>query len=228
MSLVQVSANPAEVEAPKQRAKCTLSKKSCKRLRDKFLQIQSGIESKRDELMAELASLHRHCEDERDNLESQISDAETDLKSQQQALASATKQQNDAERHSKLKNEERDALIKELLRMLKLCMVNTNNFMSEECALGKIRGELEQMKGHTNPAFIQDCEVTDWSTEECSVSCGGGSQKLTRAGSVHPVGGAQCPPLDMTRSCNEDACPVDCETGDWSEWGDCSAECNGG
>jgi len=119
-------------------------------------------------------------------------------------------------------------LIKELIRMLKLCKVNINNLISEGCALGRIRGELEKMKGHTNPAFLQDCEVTDWSAEECSVTCGGGSQKLTRAISVHPVGGAECPPLEMSRSCNEDACPVDCETGDWSEWGDCSSECNGG
>jgi len=228
VSLAQISANPAEVEAPKQRAKCTLSKKSCKRLRDKFLQIQSGIESKRGELMAELASLHSHCEDERNNLESQISDAETDLKSEQTALASATKQQNDAERHSKLKNEEKEALIKELVRMIKLCLVNTNNFMSEECALRKIRGELEQMKGHTNPAFIQDCEVTDWQAGECSAPCGGGTQTLLRAVSVHPTGGAKCPPLEMKRACNGEECPVNCELGDWTEWSDCSAECNGG
>jgi len=228
VSFVQISANPTAVEAPKQRAKCTLSKKSCKRLRDKFLQIQSGIEAKRDELMAELASIQRHCRDERSNLESQIGDAETDLKNQQTALAKGTKQQNDAERNSKLKNEERDALNAELVRMTKLCTVNINNLISEECALGKIRGELEKMKGHTNPAFIQDCEVTDWQAGECSVTCGGGTQTLKRAVSVHPSGGAHCPPLEMTRKCSEEQCPINCELEDWSEWGDCSAECNGG
>jgi len=227
-ALVQLSATPGVAEAPKQRAKCTLSKNSCKKLRDKFLQIQAGIESKREELMAELNAIRKHCADEKANLEAQISDAETDLKSWQTALAKATKEQNDAERNSKLKNEERLALIKELIRMFKLCRVNINNLISEGCALGRIRGELEQMKGHTNPAFLQDCEVTDWSAEECSVTCGGGNQKLTRAVSVHPVGGSECPPLEMSRTCNEDACPVDCETGDWSEWGDCSSECNGG
>jgi len=228
MSLVQVSTNPTQMDKAKQRSKCTLSKKSCKRLRDKFLMIQSGIEAKRDELMAELSALQRHCADEKANLESQISDAETDLKSWQTALAKATKEQNDAERNSKLKNQERVQLIKELIRMMRLCKVNINNFISEGCALGKIRGQLEQMKGHTNPAFLQDCEVTDWSPEECSVSCGGGTQKLTRAVSVHPVGGAVCPPLEMTRKCNEDDCPIDCVVGDWSEWGDCSADCNAG
>jgi len=227
-ALVQVSANPTIIDPTKQRAKCTLSKNSCKKLRDKFLQIQSGIEAKRDELMAELSMLRRHCEDEKTNLESQISDAETDLKSQQTALAKATKEQNDAERNSKLKNEERVALDAELKRMEKLCEVNMNNFVSEKCALGKIRGELEKMKGHTNPAFLQDCAVTDWSADECSVACGGGIQKLTRAISVHPVGGAQCPPLEMQRACGEEECPINCELEDWTEWGDCSAECNGG
>jgi len=227
-SLVQLTANPTEVSKPKQRAKCTLSKGSCKKLRDKFLQIQGGIQGKRDELLAELLAMRKHCTDEKMNLESQISDAETDLKSWQTALAKATKEQNDAERNSKIKNEERIALIKELVRMLKLCKVNINNLISEGCALGKIRGELEKMKGHTNPAFLQDCEVTDWSADECSVTCAGGTQKLNRAISVHPVGGAECPPLEMSRKCNEDECPVDCEVSDWSEWGDCSSECNGG
>jgi len=227
-SLVQLTANPTEVSKTKQRAKCTLSKGSCKKLRDMFLNIQAGIKGKRDELLAELLAMRKHCEDEKLNLESQISDAETDLKSWQTALAKATKEQNDAERNSKIKNEERIALIKELVRMLKLCKVNINNLVSEGCALGKIRGELEKMKGHTNPAFLQDCEVTDWNPDECSVTCGGGVQKLTRAVSVHPVGGAECPPLEMSRKCNEDECPVDCEMGDWSEWGDCSSECNGG
>jgi len=130
-ALVQLSANPTELEPTKQRAKCTLSKKSCKRLRDKFLEIQAGIEAKRDELQAEILSLRKHCEDEKANLEAQISDAETDLKVWQTALAKATKAQNDAERNSKLKNEERIALIKELVRMIKLCKVNINNYVSE-------------------------------------------------------------------------------------------------
>merc|ERR1719253_1026151 len=227
-ALVQLSVNPTVLEPTKQRAKCTLSKKSCKRLRDKFLDIQAGIEAKRDELQAEILALRKHCEDEKANLEAQISDAETDLKVWQTALAKATKAQNDAERNSKLKNEERIALIKELVRMIKLCKVNINNYVSEGCALGKIRGELEKMKGHTNPAFLQDCEVTDWAADECSATCGGGTQKLKRAVSVHPVGGAECPPLEMSRACSEDECPVDCKLEDWSEWGDCSADCNGG
>ena len=227
-ALVQVSANPTIIDPTKQRSKCTLSKNSCKKLRDKFLQIQSGIEAKRDELMAELSMVRRHCEDEKSNLESQISDAETDLKNQQTSLAKATKEQNDAERNSKIKNEERTALIAELERMTKLCEVNINNLVSEKCALGKIRGELETMKGHTNPAFLQDCEVTDWSADECSATCDGGIQKLTRAISVHPVGGAECPPLEMQRACGEEECPINCELEDWTEWGDCSAECNGG
>jgi len=32
----------------------------------------------------------------------------------------------------------------------------------------------------------------------------------------------------MERTCNEEECPINCELEDWTEWGDCSAECNGG
>jgi len=209
-------------------ARCTLSQNNCKRLRDKFLKIQSGITAKRDELMAELNMVKKHCDDEKNNMDSQISDAEGDLKTQQTNLAKATKEMNDAERNSKIKNEERVALEAEDLRMRALCKTNIGNLVSEKCALGKIRGELEQMKGHTNPAFLMDCEVSDWQAGECSKSCGGGVQKLTRAITVHPVGGAGCPPLEMERTCSEDPCPVDCVLQDWTEWGSCSAECNGG
>merc|ERR1712179_67929 len=75
---------------------------------------------------------------------------------------------------------------------------------------------------------INDCEVGDWVEEECSVSCGGGTQSITRSITIHPNLGMQCPPLHGERACNLEGCPVDCEVGEWEGWGPCTADCNGG
>jgi len=100
-------------------------------------------------------------------------------------------------------------------------------YLSEICALKKIRGELEKMEG--NKVFITDCEVTDWQVEDCTVSCGGGFMFKHRSIVVHPIGnGMKCPPLEERVVCNMFYCPIDCVLDDWSGWSTCSAECNGG
>jgi Spondin-like TSP1 domain len=75
-----------------------------------------------------------------------------------------------------------------------------------------------------------DCVVSAWSAfSACSTSCGGGNQTATRA-VVTPAayGGAACPSLSMTQSCNLQPCPVDCVVSSWSNWTDCSTRCGGG
>lgn len=77
-------------------------------------------------------------------------------------------------------------------------------------------------------AFIQDCEVSAWTPEECSKPCGGGVQNLVRQVVVPNAKGAPCPPLALQRSCNVQECPVNCAIGEWSGWTSCSAKCGGG
>mmetsp|Transcript_33909 Transcript_33909/g.96962 ORF Transcript_33909/g.96962 Transcript_33909/m.96962 type:complete len:425 (+) Transcript_33909:2-1276(+) len=84
------------------------------------------------------------------------------------------------------------------------------------------------MRGDGHPAFFQDCEVSEWEIEQCSVSCGGGTQKMTRSVVAHPLQGMACPPLEAFRSCNEHPCPIDCSLSSWGGWSGCSAECGGG
>merc|ERR1719253_280849 len=55
--------------AAKAKGGCKRGKKACKRLKAKFSKIQSGIMAKRDELMAELLSVERHCKEEKESLE---------------------------------------------------------------------------------------------------------------------------------------------------------------
>lgn len=76
--------------------------------------------------------------------------------------------------------------------------------------------------------FIQDCEVSAWTSQGCSKSCGGGQQNFFRQVVAPADKGASCPPLAMQQSCNTQACPIDCSMGEWSGWTSCSAKCGGG
>ena len=74
-----------------------------------------------------------------------------------------------------------------------------------------------------------DCEgsFTDWST--CSASCNSGFKSQTYNITQNAeYGGQQCPypdSLEVIQSCNDDACPEDCQ-GSWEPWSECSASCN--
>ncbi len=78
-----------------------------------------------------------------------------------------------------------------------------------------------------------DCAVSDW-TEwgKCSKTCGGGTKERIKTIIIEPQdGGKACPDskdLTETQKCNEQACPVDCEVDNWTDWGKCSATCGGG
>merc|ERR550537_1410609 len=67
-----------------------------------------------------------------------------------------------------------------------------------------------------------------WVPEECTKKCGGGEQNLTRGIASAANGGAKCLPTRQLKSCNNEACPVDCVQEPWSGWSKCSAECGGG
>ncbi|KAL9951955.1 hypothetical protein ACROYT_G044715 [Oculina patagonica] len=83
----------------------------------------------------------------------------------------------------------------------------------------------------------QECLVdggyTEWSISECSVTCGGGTQTLTRT-CTNPSpsnGGKDCSELgpdEKTISCSEQECPVDGGYTDWLKCSQCSVTCGGG
>jgi Spondin-like TSP1 domain len=70
-----------------------------------------------------------------------------------------------------------------------------------------------------------DCQVSGWSGwSGCSASCGGGTQTQTRSVTVNPAnGGAACPVLSQSQSCNTQPCTLPNGSG-------CSvnSECSGG
>jgi len=212
----------------KQRAKCSIAgSPACPKLRERFMDIATEIQDKKDELETELQALVKRCADGKASLEAQIALYEQMLKKEETALAQATSQKNTNEEQSRLTTIEHTRATKEYNEMMATCKGNIENFRTEKCGLEKIRGELYKLDKRTTK-FFQDCEVSDWKAEECSVTCGGGTQVLTRSVTVYPSSGAKCPTLKSLQSCNEDACPVDCVLADWSGWSGCSADCGGG
>jgi len=208
--------------------KCTIgSSPNCQKLKDRFLVVMAGILDKRNELEFELRERETFCEEQTKTYTDQINSMQNKLRDERESLAVSTGEQNEAETGSHTQSQAQHAASLEFVRNMQECCDNKNAMMSELCALGKIRGELNNMEGVK--VFITDCEVSEWNEEECSVSCGGGAFKSTRNVITHKVGkGLSCPPLEKTESCNDFPCPVDCVVGEWSQWSSCSAECGGG
>jgi len=220
-------ASPAAPSKSKQRAKCSIAgSPMCPKLRERFMDIATGIEDKRKDLEAALRQLEKHCAESKSRLEAKIALYETLLKKEETALAQATSEKVNNEEQSRLTQIELEKAVKEFNAMIAECKLNIGNMRTEKCGLEKIRGELFKMKG--DKVFFQDCDVTDWTASECTATCGGGTQSLSRTITAYPVGGSACPPLTATQSCNEDNCPVDCVLEDWTAWSGCSAECGGG
>jgi len=74
-----------------------------------------------------------------------------------------------------------------------------------------------------------DCAVPKFAAwSSCTLSCGTGSQKRSRATVEPKFGGVACPHSAETRACSETPCPID---GGWTEftaWTGCSKTCDSG
>merc|ERR1740117_897915 len=203
MSVMRSGPCKTPVAADKRTGKCSMnSNPNCAKMQEKFLYISAGIEDKRDELKDQLQKLETDCRLSRENFEGQISDFESKLKDQQTALAAGTKKQSNAEGQSRLKNKELFTLQTDYAKMTTTCHTNYATLEGEQCGLEKIRGELYMMQGQNNPAFFQDCVVSEWLPEECSASCAGGVMQLSRKITTQPVGGSKCPVLVAQKPCN--------------------------
>jgi hypothetical protein len=76
-----------------------------------------------------------------------------------------------------------------------------------------------------------DCSVSGWAGwSPCPRSCGNW-QKITNRRTVAlwpKFNGKACPRLTKTKTCNQFACPKDCQVSSWGKWGSCSKSCGSG
>jgi len=91
---------------------------------------------------------------------------------------------------------------------------------------------IAQLTQILNTACAIDGGYTNWSTSECSVTCGGGTETLTRTCTNPPPsnGGKDCSglgPAQKTQECSTRECPIDGGYSDWST-SECSVTCGGG
>merc|ERR1719316_1508034 len=75
-----------------------------------------------------------------------------------------------------------------------------------------------------------DCEVETWSGwSTCSADCGGGVKQRVRSVITQPQhGGVRCGETSEAEPCNMQSCDKDCVLAEWTPWGPCSKECDGG
>jgi hypothetical protein len=208
-------------------ASCRMrSNPDCSTLGDKLMLMQAGVVDDVQGRLAELASTEEECKVTKQNLQSQMQSSAQRLQEQQEMLAEATTIMIEATEQNRLKGQQLDQLEGENKKMAAFCKQSVEQAATELCKIKSIRQELFKIK-QLRP-FIQDCEVSSWTPDECSKPCGGGVQNLVRQVVVPNDKGAACPPLTMQRSCNTNQCPVNCDMAQWSGWTSCSAKCGGG
>jgi len=108
------------------------------------------------------------------------------------------------------------------------------------CAVRSVRNEVMEFSTVSPQSKISDCDVKDWVPGDCDVECDdtcpqedpyacGGWQLLQRAVVVAPNEfGIKCPPLARKKKCNQFKCPVNCVLSQFTGWGKCSKDCEGG
>eukprot|EP01001_Neometanema_parovale_P009758 NODE_5_length_5289_cov_242.816492_g4_i0.p1 GENE.NODE_5_length_5289_cov_242.816492_g4_i0~~NODE_5_length_5289_cov_242.816492_g4_i0.p1 ORF type:complete len:1679 (-),score=414.19 NODE_5_length_5289_cov_242.816492_g4_i0:253-5238(-) len=95
--------------------------------------------------------------------------------------------------------------------------------------------DAEHAEKENQPCNTEACPVDcvgAWGEfDECTKTCGGGSQTRKYTHSVTVAhGGKVCPKphnAEETRACSTAPCPIDCE-GSWGEFGACNKECGAG
>lgn len=212
----------AERERHIRNRRCSLSEApSCDTLRDKFLCMQAEAEDKAEGLREDLAKSISTCRMTEENYQAQLGALADHLANAQVALAEATEREIRTQEQSRQKAKAVTELEAESKRGADVCDQSLRGLAMQMCGVRQIRGDLYKMSNQR--PFIQDCQVSDWTPNECTATCGGGTQVLKRTVIAPAELGAECPELELTRECGAQACPEDCALEEWSGWDACSS-----
>jgi len=217
----------------KQAKKCSLGRPNCGLLHDNMSIMWGGMKDAVDALDTKMRREEKIWNKKLENWNSQISLATGNKETSQGHLSSAMAEQTaDLAEQDKKEQEER-RLEAEFRKGWAQCKNEMNEILfTKFCGVKAARGQLHK-KGAVKPEDIQDCEVSDWIAQACTVPCDdqlvGGMQEMVREIIQQPnEKGVKCPELVLMKKCNEIPCPVDCKMERWSSWSSCTTDCGGG
>merc|ERR1719453_2268425 len=213
------------------RPKCSTDDANCPLLFDQIAQMVGEILDALQKVRKEIAETEAHCKSVTEDYEGQIAEWEEILDQDQVKLAQAIETENTNAESLRQKVIEYTALNEEYVGKKTTCDAKKTEIVNTLCGIKIVRLEVYHNEG-VYDILMQDCEVGDWVDNDCDVTCGGGTQSVTReilqeAGPPENPG-AECPPVVQKQACNTQGCPINCKMVDWSGWTACSKDCGGG
>lgn len=139
--------------------------------------MQAGVADSIDEHLAQLASTEDECKASQKSLQDQILATQQRLQEQQGMLAEATVMSTEASEQLRLKSQQWDQFQAEHAKTTAFCKDSLTQAATELCKIKTIRKEIMNMHQQST-VLVQDCEVSAWTPEPCSVPCGGGVRLL--------------------------------------------------
>merc|ERR1719321_539347 len=228
--------------------KCVLGKPDCGLLTDNMALMWGEVKDAVDELTSVMAANEAECKATSDGHNGEInmwqginSQKNVELSDATGALNAHTEEQTESQASKDMLTKEYDEVMGECTAVLHEIL------FTKICGTQTVRGEIAKFSETYGPTDIHDCLVTDWIPQECSIecidqvlcdgakegelphpSCAGGVQNMTRNVVQNESLGAACPALVLTKGCNNQPCPINCEQSEWSPFGKCTKECGGG
>eukprot|EP00929_Paragymnodinium_shiwhaense_P119299 TRINITY_DN91191_c0_g1_i1.p1 TRINITY_DN91191_c0_g1~~TRINITY_DN91191_c0_g1_i1.p1 ORF type:complete len:898 (+),score=205.49 TRINITY_DN91191_c0_g1_i1:109-2802(+) len=207
---------------------CTAARKpSCANFVDSMEAFVGSVRDAVDDLNARQSAEEDHCRDSLQSYTQLIRDLKDEVGNVGVAMANGVSEQASLVALRRQRETQFAELSKEAREKLGDCGDRLRDAAGTMCGAKKLWKQLK--KKVSDGKFLGACEVSDWVAGPCSAECGvGGTQNVTRQIVSPGLEEKDCPPLALTKVCNQKPCPIDAEMGRWEEWSQCSRVCGGG
>jgi len=208
-------------------------KPDCAEMMDKLGNMKGEIQDTLDAKIKELNDHNLQCDETEKAYRKDIQICNEQISTYNVQLMEATAQKQAKQAQGIQRETERHELCEAMREKYLECHDAIRKLEGNLCGIFKVRqSTYQQMKGESPD--IQDCLVGPWVPGECTKSCVGadgiaGVQVMHRKIiAVKNLFGASCPPVTLSRECEQKPCPVPCKMGDWAGWSKCTKDCGGG